>query len=242
MKHAHLGDLDVARIGLGAMGMSGSYSGAGGDAESIRTIHRAVELGVTLIDTAEMYGPYANEELVGRALKGRREIVVLATKFGFISHTGRPEGSLDSSPDNIRAAVEGSLRRLGTDHIDLYYQHRVDRQTPIEDTIGAWPSWSPRARSATSDYRKPAQALSAVRTLHPITAVQSEYSLWTRPGTRGVAAATRPRNRLGALRAVGPRIPHRQGALDRRPRRHRRAPRQSSVHWGKLPTQLKDRG
>ena len=112
MKHAHLGTLDVARIGLGAMGMSRGYSGAGSDdAESIRTIQHAIELGVTLIDTAEMYGPYTNEQLVGRALKGRREIVVLATKFGIISHTGRPERSLDSSPDNIRAAVEGSLRR-----------------------------------------------------------------------------------------------------------------------------------
>jgi aryl-alcohol dehydrogenase-like predicted oxidoreductase len=181
MKHAHLGDLDVARIGLGAMGMSGSYSGAGGDAESIRTIHRAVELGVTLIDTAEMYGPYANEELVGRALKGRREIVVLATKFGSISHTGRPEGSLDSSPDNIRAAVEGSLRRLGTDHIDLYYQHRVDRQTPIEDTIGALAELVAQGKVRHIGLSEAgAGTIRRAHAVHPITAVQSEYSLWTR--------------------------------------------------------------
>jgi aryl-alcohol dehydrogenase-like predicted oxidoreductase len=118
MKHIKLRELDVSRIGLGAMGMSFGYTGAGGDdAESIRTIHRALELGVTFIDTAEVYGPYTNEELVGRALKGRRDEVVVATKFGFISHTGRD--GLDSSPASIRTAVEGSLRRLGTDYIDL---------------------------------------------------------------------------------------------------------------------------
>src|SRR6201998_1984416 len=138
MKHAKLADVDVARIGLGAMGMSSAYTGGGSDdAESVSSIHRALELGVTLIDTAEVYGPYTNEELVGRALKGHRENVVLATKYGMISHTGRGPGTLDSSPENIRIAIEGSLRRLDTDYIDLYYQHRVDRNTPIEDTIGA---------------------------------------------------------------------------------------------------------
>ena len=131
MKHIKLGDLDVSRIGLGAMGMSAAYTGAGtDDAESIRTIHRALELGVTFIDTAEIYGPYTNEELVGRAIKGHRDEVVLATKFGRISHAGGGRRILDSSPANIRTAVEGSLRRLGIDHIDLYYQHRVDPNTP----------------------------------------------------------------------------------------------------------------
>jgi aryl-alcohol dehydrogenase-like predicted oxidoreductase len=137
MKHISLGTLDVARVGLGAMGMSGSYTGAGtDDAESIRAIHRALELGVTLIDTAEIYGPFTNEELVGQAIKGHRDEVVLATKFGFVSHCGGTPGNLDSSPANIRPALEGSLRRLATDHIDLYYQHRVDPNTPIEDTVG----------------------------------------------------------------------------------------------------------
>ena len=127
MKHAKLRDLDVSRIGLGAMGMSFGYTGAGtDDAESIRTIHRALDLGVTFIDTAEIYGPYVNEELVGQAIKGRRDQIVVATKFGMVSHTGGGPGNLDSSPANIRTAVEGSLRRLGTDYIDLYYQHRVD--------------------------------------------------------------------------------------------------------------------
>src|SRR6478672_13259039 len=138
MKYIKLGDLTVSRIGLGAMGMSHGYTGAGSDdTESIRTIHRALDLGVTLVDTAEIYGPYTNEELVGRAIKGRRDEVVLATKFGLVSHGGAGPWTLDSSPTNIRAAVEGSLRRLGTDHIDLYYQHRVDPGTPIEETVGA---------------------------------------------------------------------------------------------------------
>jgi aryl-alcohol dehydrogenase-like predicted oxidoreductase len=182
MKHARLRDLDVARIGLGAMGMSAAYSGAGrDDAESIRTIHRALDLGVTLIDTAEIYGPYTNEELVGRALKGRRENVVLATKFGMISHTGGGPGTVDSSPANVRTAVEGSLRRLDTDYIDLYYQHRVDRNTPIEDTVGAVAELVAEGKvrhiglsEAGVDTIRQAQAV------HPITALQSEYSLWTR--------------------------------------------------------------
>src|SRR2546428_5637305 len=138
MKHISIGGLDVSRIGLGAMSMSGYYNiGAGSDGESIRTIHRALDLGVTHFDTAEIYGPYTNEELVGRAIKERRDHVVLATKFGIVSHSGGGPGVLDSSPANIRVAVEGSLKRLGTDHLDLYYQHRVDPNTPMEDTVGA---------------------------------------------------------------------------------------------------------
>src|SRR3954452_10585721 len=139
MKHVSLGGLDVSRIGLGAMTMAGPYTTGGGldDAESIRTIHRALDLGVTHIDTAEIYGPLHSEEVVGKAIKGRRDDVVVATKFGLVSHSGGGAGVIDSSPDNVKAAVEGSLRRLGTDHIDLYYQHRVDPNTPIEETIGA---------------------------------------------------------------------------------------------------------
>jgi aryl-alcohol dehydrogenase-like predicted oxidoreductase len=137
MKHISIGGLDVSRIGLGAMSMSGYYNiGAGSDAESIHTIHRALDLGVTHLDTAEIYGPFTNEELVGRAIHDRRDQVVLATKFGIVSHAGGGPGVLDASPANIRVAVEGSLKRLGTDHIDLYYQHRVDPKTPIEDTVG----------------------------------------------------------------------------------------------------------
>jgi aryl-alcohol dehydrogenase-like predicted oxidoreductase len=182
VKHIKLRDLDVSRIGLGAMGMSFGYTGAGSDdAESIRTIHRALDLGVTLIDTAEIYGPFTNEELVGQALKGRRDKVVVATKFGFVSHSGRSAGTLDSSPASIRTAVEGSLRRLGTDYIDLYYQHRVDPGTPIEDTVGAV-----AALVAEGKVRHIGLSEAGVDTIrrahavHPITALQSEYSLWTR--------------------------------------------------------------
>jgi len=142
MRHTTLGTLDVGRIGLGAMSMSGYYGNADlDDGEAIRTLHRALDLGATLIDTAESYGPYVNEELVGRAVKDRRDEAVLATKFGLISHAGGGR-NLDSSPANIRTAVEGSLGRLGTDYIDLYYQHRVDPKTPIEEVAGSRPGRS----------------------------------------------------------------------------------------------------
>ncbi|MGW0580651.1 aldo/keto reductase [Streptomyces sp. NPDC002920] len=182
MKHIKLGDLDVSRIGLGAMSMSHAYTGAGSDdAESIRTIHRALDLGVTLIDTAEVYGPYTNEELVGRALKGRRDQVVVATKFGFMSHTDHGAGALDSSPQNIRIAVEGSLKRLGTDYIDLYYQHRVDPDTPIEETVGTLAELVEEGKVRHIGLSEAGvETIRRAHAVHPITALQSEYSLWTR--------------------------------------------------------------
>src|SRR3954452_3982609 len=139
MKHISLGGLDVSRIGLGAMTMAGTYTSEGAldDAESIRTIHRALDLGVTHLDTAEIYGPFLSEEIVGAAVKGRRDQVKIATKFGLVSHAGGGPGVTDSSPANVKTAVEGSLKRLGTDHIDLLYQHRVDPDTPIEETAQA---------------------------------------------------------------------------------------------------------
>ncbi|MFC5835312.1 aldo/keto reductase [Nonomuraea insulae] len=182
MKHILLGDLEVSRIGLGAMGMSHGYTGSGtDDAESIRTIHRALELGVTLIDTAEIYGPYINEELLGKALKGRREQVVIATKFGLVSHAGDGPWNLDSSPANIRTAVEGSLKRLGTDHIDLYYQHRVDPNTPIEDTISAVAELVEQGKVRHIGLSEAwLETIRRAHAVHPIAALQSEYSLWTR--------------------------------------------------------------
>ncbi|MGW1726712.1 aldo/keto reductase [Streptomyces sp. NPDC002306] len=184
MKHTTLGDLEVSRIGLGTMGMSSYYTGArSDDAESVRTIQRAVDLGVTLIDTAEVYGPYVNEELVGRALAGRRDEVVLATKFGLVSHADADGGVyvLDSGPANIRAAVEGSLKRLGTDHIDLYYQHRVDPDTPIEDVAG---TVAELVREGKVRYLGLSEAgpdtIRRAHAVHPVTAVQSSYSLWNR--------------------------------------------------------------
>ncbi len=180
MQHAQLAGLEVGRLGLGAMGMSVAYVGEGfDDAESIRTVHRAIDLGVTLIDTAEVYGPYVNEELLARALRGRRDQVVLATKFGLISHTGRDNP--DSSPASIRVAVEGSLKRLATDRIDLYYQHRLDRETPIEDTIGVLAELVEAGKIRHIGLSEVGvNTIRRAHAVHPITAVQSEYSLWTR--------------------------------------------------------------
>ncbi len=182
MRHVTLGSLDVGRIGLGCMGMSAAYTGAGSDdAESIRTIHRALDAGVTLIDTAEIYGPFTNEELVGRAIQGRRDEVVLATKFGFVSHAGGGPGHLDSSPANIRTAIEGSLSRLGTDHVDLYYQHRVDPTTPIEDTVGALAELVAEGKVRHVGLSEAwVETIRHAHAVHPVTALQSEYSLWTR--------------------------------------------------------------
>src|SRR5580698_7129256 len=182
MKHISIGGLDVSRIGLGAMSMSGYYNvGAGSDAESIRAIHRAMDLGVTHLDTAEIYGPYNNEELVGRAIKDRRDRVVLATKFGLVSHSGGGPGVLDSSAANVRAAVEGSLKRLGTDHIDLYYQHRVDPKTPIEETVGALAKLVAQGKVRHIGLSEAGPAtIRRAHAVHPIAALQTEYSLWTR--------------------------------------------------------------
>ena len=182
MKQITLGGLDVSRIGLGTMAMSGYYLDPdSSDAESIRTIERALELGVTHIDTAEIYGPYANEELVGRALKGRRDDVVVATKFGFVSHSGGGPGVLDSSPANIRTAVEGSLKRLGTDRIDLYYQHRVDPNTPIESTVGALAELVTEGKVLHIGLSEAGpETIRRAHAVHPIAALQTEYSLWTR--------------------------------------------------------------
>ncbi|MFE5008691.1 aldo/keto reductase [Streptomyces sp. NPDC056637] len=182
MRYIKLRDLEVSRIGLGAMGMSHGYTGSGSDdAESIRTVHRALDLGVTLIDTAEIYGPYTNEELLGRALRGRRDQVVLATKFGLVSHAGDGAGNLDSSPANIRTAVEGSLKRLGTDHIDLYYQHRVDRNTPIEETAGAVGELIAEGKVGAFGLSEAGpDTIRRAHAVQPVTAVQSEYSLFTR--------------------------------------------------------------
>lgn len=180
MKHVRLGTLDVGRIGLGAMGMSGAYTGGGtDDAESISTIHRALELGVTLVDTADVYGPHKNEELVGRAMKGRRDQIVLSTKFGLFSNTGGTPP--DSTPANISIALEGSLRRLGTDYIDLYYQHRVDPDTPIEDVVGTLAEFVAQGKIRHIGLSEAgANTIRRAHAVHPVTALQSEYSLWTR--------------------------------------------------------------
>lgn len=180
MQTTSLGGLEVSRLGLGVMGMSAFYTGKDESEEgSIRTIRRALDLGVTHLDTAEVYGRGANEALLGRAVKGRRDEVVLATKFGLASHMGRP--GADSRPANVRLAVEASLRRLGTDHIDLYYQHRVDPDTPIEDTVGALADLVAQGKVRYIGLSEAGPAtIRRAHAVHPVAAVQSEYSLWTR--------------------------------------------------------------
>ncbi|MBN9240818.1 MAG: aldo/keto reductase [Micrococcales bacterium 70-64] len=172
----------VGRIGLGLMGMSAFYTGKGqDDAESIRTIHRALDLGVTLLDTAEMYGPYVNEELLGRALVGRRDDAVIATKWGTLLHRTDHSYGRDGSPENLRLSVEGSLQRLGTDHIDLYYQHRMDPAVPIEETVGEVAKLIAEGKILGYGLSEAsAETIRRAHAVHPVTALQTEYSLWTR--------------------------------------------------------------
>ncbi|WP_448656455.1 aldo/keto reductase [Microbacterium lacticum] len=176
--------LTVGRLGLGLMGISAFYTGAGqDDAGGARTILGALDRGVTLLDTAEMYGPYTNEELLGQTLAeaGRRDEAVIATKFGTIRHTEGDAPGLDGSPANVRLAVEGSLRRLRTDRIDLYYQHRMDPAVPIEETVGALAELI--AEGKIRGYGLSEASVATIRrahAVHPVTAVQTEYSLWTR--------------------------------------------------------------
>jgi aryl-alcohol dehydrogenase-like predicted oxidoreductase len=182
MRHVLFGKLEVSRLGLGTMGMSAYYTGAGtDDSESVRTIQRAIDLGIDFIDTAEVYGPYTNEQLVGRALAGRRDQVVLATKFGLISHRHGDALMVDGHPENIRAAIEGSLKRLGTDHVDLYYQHRIDPSITIEETVGALSDLVREGKVKHIGLSEAApETIRRANAVHPIAAIQSEYSLWTR--------------------------------------------------------------
>jgi len=171
--------LEVSELGLGCMGMSWAY-GAADEAESLATLDRALELGVTFFDTAEAYGPFTNEELLGRALKGRRDRAIIATKFGFRFEAGKLVGT-DSRPEHVKQVAEASLRRLGTDHIDLYYQHRIDRTVPIEDTVGAMGELVRQGKVRCLGLSEVGEdTIRRAHRTYPISALQSEYSLWER--------------------------------------------------------------
>lgn len=202
MEHRRLGSqgLEVSALGLGCIGMSAFY-GTTDEDEAIATIERALEVGVNFLDTAEMYGPHTNERLVGKAIAGKRDEYVIATKFGVLGTPDKPqERRTDGSPENVRRSVEGSLERLGVDHIDLYYQHRIDPDTPTEETVGAMAELVEEGKVRYLGLSEAsAETIRAAHAVHPITAVQTEYSLWT----RGLEAEILPTLRELGIGLVG---------------------------------------
>jgi len=191
MKTRKLGSLEVSALGLGCMGMSEFY-GPRDEAESIATIHAALDAGITFLDTADMYGPYINEELVGRAIQGRRASVVIATKFGIVRGPEPKQRSVSGRPEYVKQSCDGSLKRLGVETIDLYYQHRVDPKTPIEETVGAMAELVKAGKVRHLGLSEAApDTLRRASKIHPIAALQTEYSLWSRDPEDGILDACR---------------------------------------------------
>lgn len=196
MKTRKLASLEVSALGLGCMGMSAFY-GSADEGEAVATIRRALELGINFLDTAQLYGPLTNEQLVGRAIKGHRDDYVIATKFARRMDNATPgdmstTGALDGSAEHVRSSIEGSLRRLGVDYVDLYYQHRVDPNVPIEETVGAMAELVQQGKVKHIGLSEAApETIRRAHTVHPITAVQTEYSMWTRDPENGVLPTCR---------------------------------------------------